>query len=192
MPKTIISVSAIPGSFTEEAAKKFIHDQKLTAMELTYDGDPHGTFAAVSEGRADYGIVPIENSNSGLVMASMYAAAEYVFTIHSMVEISVQQNLITAPGVDRDDITTITSQLPALDQCKAYLRHLWKGVKIEGYVDTALAVKDLASGKLPRTTAVIASRAAAELYHLPILEPSIQDLKFNFTAFMVVTKKKDS
>jgi prephenate dehydratase len=190
MTKTILSISAIPGSFTEEATRKFIHDQKITNFELTYDVEPHGTFAAVTEGRADFGVVPIENSNSGLVMTSMYAAAEYRFTIHSMVEISVQQNLITAPDVSRDDITLITSQRPALDQCKDYLSHIWPNAKIENYIDTALAVKDLADGALPRTTAVIASRVAAELYHLPILEPSIQDLKFNFTSFMVITKHK--
>jgi prephenate dehydratase len=187
MSKTIISVSAIPGSFTEEAAHKFIAEQKLHDFELTYDGDPKGTFTAVTSGQAEYGIVPIENSNSGLVMSSMYAAAEFKYHIHSMVEISVQQNLIALPGITREDITVICSQRPALDQCKDYLRHLWPHVKLQDYVDTALAVKDLASGKLPRTTAVIASRGAAELYKLPVLEPSVQDLKFNFTAFMVVT-----
>jgi prephenate dehydratase len=106
-----------------------------------------------------------------------------------MVEISVQQNLIAMPGIEREDITTITSQRPALDQCKGYLRHMWPDIKLKDYPDTALAVKDLKEGKLDKHTAVIAARGAAELYGLPILEASIQDLKFNFTAFMVVTKR---
>lgn len=189
MKQTIVSVSAIPGSFTEEAARKFVHDQQLQHVELTYDFDPKGTFEAVTTGKADFGIVPIENSNSGLVMSSMLAASEYIFKIHSVIEISVQQNLITAPGVERSEIKEITSQKPALDQCKDYLRHFFPGVKVVNYNDTAMAVKDLSTGKLPRTTAVIASRNAAEIYNLPILEPSVQDLKFNFTAFMVITKR---
>jgi prephenate dehydratase len=189
MTKTTISVSAIPGSFTEEAAYKFIAEQKLHDAELSFQGDPKGTFELVTTGQADYGIIPVENSNSGLVMSSMYAASEYTFTIHSIVEISVQQNLIVFTGTAREDISIITSQRPALDQCKDYLHHLWPHAQLKDYVDTALAVKDLASGKLPPTTAVIASRGAAELYNLPILEPSIQDHKFNFTSFMVVTRR---
>lgn len=186
MKNLIISVSAIPGSFTEEAARKFADDSKFIDPTFQYDFDPKGTFEAVTTGKAKYGVVPIENSNSGLVMSSMYAAAEYVFKIHSVIEISVQQNLIVAPGVDRSEITAITSQKPALDQCKDYLRHYWPNANVFNYNDTAMAVKDLSTGKLPRTTAVIASRNAAELYKMPILEPSVQDLKFNFTAFMII------
>lgn len=186
----IISISAIPGSFTEQAAHKFAADSKLSGVTYTYDGDARGSFEAVASEKAAYGIVPIENSNSGLVMSTMYAAANFTYHIERIVEISVQQNLITMPDIKREDITAITSQRPAIDQCKAYLHHYWPEIIPTDYIDTALAVKDLAEGKLARTTAVIASRNAAELYHLPILEASIQDLKFNFTAFMVISKHR--
>jgi prephenate dehydratase len=55
-------------------------------------------------------------------------------------------------------------------------------------MDTAKAAEDLASGKLPKSCAVVASRAAAEAYGLSIVEESIQDLKFNYTSFIVATK----
>ena len=71
-----------------------------------------------------------------------------------------------------------------------YLKRKWGGVELEEYADTAKAAEDLAGGVLPKTTAVIASKKAAEVYGLEILEESIQDLKFNYTSF-VAAKKLD-
>ena len=69
-----------------------------------------------------------------------------------------------------------------------YLRRTWPEAAIEVYADTAKAAADLAHGTLPATTAVIAPRRCARLYGLEILEESIQDLKFNYTSFVVATK----
>jgi prephenate dehydratase len=44
---------------------------------------------------------------------------------------------------------------------------------------------------LPDTTAVIAPRTCAQLYGLEILEESIQDLKFNYTTFVVAVKRTE-
>jgi prephenate dehydratase len=114
--------------------------------------------------------------------------AKYTYHIEQILEIDVQQNLITLPGLEKEGITQIVSHQQALAQCKFYLRRNWPKVEMVEYDDTALAAKHLHEGKLSKTTAVIASRAAAELYDLQILEPSIQDLKFNFTSFLVITK----
>lgn len=65
---------------------------------------------------------------------------------------------------------------------------MWGNAEILPYADTAKAANDLSDGTLPDTTAVIASRGCAALYDLDILEESIQDLKFNYTTFVVATK----
>jgi prephenate dehydratase len=69
-----------------------------------------------------------------------------------------------------------------------YLKRMWGEADIVPYSDTAQAAEDLARGTLPDTTAVIAPRKCAELYGLEILEESIQDLKYNFTTFVVAQK----
>jgi prephenate dehydratase len=51
-------------------------------------------------------------------------------------------------------------------------------------------VRAIKEGDLPSSAAAIASRAAAELYKMKIIEEGIQDLKFNFTTFLAVKKKK--
>jgi prephenate dehydratase len=69
-----------------------------------------------------------------------------------------------------------------------YLKRMWPDADIVPYADTAKAAEALATGVLPDTTAVIAPRGCAALYGLQILEESIQDLKFNYTTFVVATK----
>ena len=71
-----------------------------------------------------------------------------------------------------------------------YLRNQWPKAQLVEWEDTATAARDLKNGKLPKNCAVIAAKAAAELYGLKILEASVQDLKFNFTTFLAVTKSK--
>ena len=82
----------------------------------------------------------------------------------------------------------ITDQ--ALKQCRMYLRRRWPSVHLEEYRDTAAAAEDLAKGILPeeRHSAIIASRGAAELHGLDVLDESIQDLKFNYTSFIAAER----
>ncbi len=117
----------------------------------------------------------------------MYAMAGHRFSVERLFEIDVHQNLLALPGTNPEQISHITSHDQALKQSRMYLKRKWPGVEISEYADTAKAAEDLASGVLSPTTAVIASKAAAELYGLDIIEESIQDLKFNYTSFVVAT-----
>src|SRR5258708_2420114 len=181
MPQRSIAISGIAGSFSEEAAAKFLADSQIHA-DVVYATTARDTFEAVTSGHAQYGLVPLENSNGGVVLETVYAAADYLYHIEKIFEIDVQQNLIVQPGTKRGGITRIVSHHQALAQCKFYLRRQWPEAEHIEYADTALAAKDLAAGKLDPHTAIIASRTAAKLYELEILEPSIQDLKFNYTS----------
>jgi prephenate dehydratase len=189
MSRPAIAISGIAGSFSEEAARKFLSDAGLTA-EIIYATTARATFASVSDGATEYGLVPLENSNGGIVLETVRAAADFLYHIERIFEIDVQQNLITHAGTTRADIKRIVSHHQALAQCKFYLRRHWPEAEHVDYPDTALAARDLAAGELSPDTAVIASRAAAELYDLTVLEPSVQDLKFNYTSFMAITRHR--
>ena len=116
--------------------------------------------------------------------------AKHRFHIKKMFEIDVHHCLLVRKGVTADKIKTITSHDQAIKQCRMYLKRRWPKVKIKEYEDTAKAAEDLAGGKLPASTAVIAARAAAAVYKLDVLEESIQDLKFNYTSFIAAEKLK--
>ena len=187
--KTVIALSGVPGSFSEEAAHKFMLDHALNGS-LEYAVTADASLAAVADGKAEYAIVPLENHNGGIVYETVYAAARYLYDVVSIFEIDVQQNLIVLPGTKKDDITQIISHQQGIAQCRFYLKREFPGAEFVEYADTALAAKDLAEGKFGASAAVIASRRAAELYKLEVAEPSIQDLKFNFTAFLAVNNVK--
>lgn len=187
MTKTTIAISGIAGSFSEEAAGKFLEDTHLEG-EIVYATTARDTFEAATSGRTTYGLVPLENSNGGIVLETVYAGADYTYHIENILEIDVHQNLIVLPETKIEDITKIVSHQQALAQCKFYLRRTWPAAEHIEYADTALAAKDLSEGKLDAHTAIIASVAAAKLYGLTLLKPSIQDLKFNYTSFMVISK----
>ena len=140
--------------------------------------------AALESGSVDVGIFPIENSTGGVVTEAVQAMAKHNFEINIMFDIDIKQNLLVGGDVTRDAIKTITSHEQALKQCKDYLKRTWKKARIQEYEDTAKAAEDLASGKLPATTAVIASKAAADIYKLKVLEAGVQDLKENSTTFI--------
>ncbi len=91
--------------------------------------------------------------------------------------------LIGFPGVTLTEIKRVISHPQALGQCAGYLREL--GVKTEPVYDTAGSVKMLKeSGE--RTTAAIASKRAAEIYEMQILQESIEDNPENYTRFLEI------
>ena len=180
-----LAVSAIAGSFTEEAARIYLKQASVLA-DIVYVGTARRAFEAVAKNQADLAIVPIRNSNAGFVLDNMRASADFLYRIVHVFSIPIHQNLLVKPGIIATDITEIVSQLPALAQCGLYLGQRWNHIPHREYLDTALAAKDLASGTLPTTTAVIASKTAAELYNLKILATGIQTDRDNYTDFMVI------
>lgn len=184
-----LGIMGAQGSFSEEAAREYAQNEHLQNFSIEYLVTAERVLGAVEAGDVDKGIFPIENSNGGVVIEAVYAMAGHVFTIEKMFEIDVHHNLLVKPGVTADSITKITSHEQALKQCRMYLKRKWPSVDIAEYKDTALAAKDLSEGTLSEHVAVIAPKAAAKLYGLDILEESIQDLKFNYTSFLCISKR---
>jgi len=185
-----IGISGAKGSFSEEAARLYLRKAGLRGAKLTYLVSVEGVLSSLENGSIQWGIFPIENSNGGVVIEAVYAMAKHRFSIEKMFEIDVHHNLLVSRGVKAQDIKTVVSHDQAIKQCRMYLKRRWPKVKVREYADTAKAAEDLAKGVLPRSTAVIASAAAAKLYKLDIIEPSIQDLKFNYTSFIVASPEK--
>lgn len=185
----IIGVSGQRGSFSEEAAQYYCHKNKINDFRIVYLVSVENVLKALVNGEAEIGIFPIENSNGGVVEEAIYAMSQYNFKIQQLFEIDVKHNLIVKPGAKAEEIKKIVSHQQALRQCRMYLKRIWPSVEVEEYADTAQAAADLAHGVLSASTAVIASRNAAEIYGLDILDEGVQDLKFNFTNFIVAAKE---
>lgn len=176
------------GSFSEQAGEEYIRLEKLATAEIIPLISAETVLTAVEEETVDKGVFPIENSNGGIVIEAVHAMAKHRFTIERMFDYDVHHMLLVRQGITASHIKTITSHDQALKQCRMYLKRVWPEVDIAEFIDTAAAAKALHDGELPDTTAVIAPKRCADLYGLEILEKSIQDLKFNFTTFVVATK----
>ena len=183
-----IGISGNVGSFSEEAANYYCGKNKIENYKLKYLVSVEGVLKALSEGRINKGVFPIENSNGGIVYEAVYAMSKYLFKIENLFEIDVRHCLLVKTGVNPHDIKRIASHPQALKQRRMYLKRKWESVELQEYSDTAEAAKDLKNGILSPDIAVIAPKTCSELYKLDLLEEGIQDLKFNFTTFITAEK----
>ncbi len=183
-----IGVMGDRGSFSEMAGEIYAKNENVTEAEILPLVTAETVLSELEKGAIDKGIFPIENSNGGIVIEAVHAMAKHRFHIEKMFEMDVHHNLLVKKGVTASHIKGITSHDQALKQCRMYLKRVWPQADIAPFKDTAAAAKALHDGELPDTTAVIAAKRAAELYDLDILEASIQDLKYNYTTFLVATR----
>jgi len=183
-----IGISGAQGSFSEEAADCYCQKSNIAGYELAYLVSVENVLSALNKEKINLGIFPIENSNGGIVVESVYAMSRHTFEIKELFEIPVIHCLLVKQGTEKEKIKNIASHDQALKQCKMYLKRIWAEAHLQETEDTAKAAKDLSEGKLPQNTAVLAPESCAKLYGLEILERSVQDLKFNFTSFLAVEK----
>lgn len=188
--KKIIGVSGGRGSFSEEAAVYYCQKYKIENYQIEYLVSVENVLSFLDKKEIDLGVFPIENSNGGIVYEAVYAMAKYNFNIDNFFEVDIRHNLLALPDAKTENINKIVSHQQALKQCRMYLKRKWPNAEIVEWTDTAEAAKDLSQGKFSENTAVIAPYVCAELYGLKVLEERIQDLKFNFTTFLAVSKQQ--
>jgi prephenate dehydratase len=169
-----------PGAYSEQAVFNYfgnIETRPSESFDIVFD--------SVVLDKCDYGLIPIENSLAGSIHQNYDLLLRHDLHIVGEYLLRVQHCLITLPGVKKKDIKKAISHPQALGQCAAYLRAL--GIKPEPVYDTAGSVKMLQeSGALD--TAAIASRRAAEIYGMQILEEGIEDNPENYTRFLAISK----
>ena len=141
--------------------------------------------SAVKQGRADMGLMAIENSIAGSIIPNYSILQDENLQVAGEVYLPIKQNLMVLPDVELEDIREVESHSMALLQCIDYLdQHPWKLVESE---DTALSARHIAQNGL-RHTAAIASELAAEMFGLKIIAPEINTCKSNYTRFMVLKR----
>ena len=175
---TIVAFQGEHGAFSEEACRKHFGQDVQTLPCRTFED----IFAAVDDGRATYGTVPVENSTAGSINKSFDLLLDHDLKLHGEILLRVHHNLLTVPG-NAATITQVRSHPQALAQCESYLnRHKYAAVP---WYDTAGSAKDLAADPVTGV-GVIASRLAAEVYELEIVDERIEDMPNNYTRFFVV------
>lgn len=176
-----IAIQGYEGCFHHIAANEYFGRD----IEIMPQDTFRGVAAAVKRGEADMGLMAIENSIAGSIIANYSILQDANLQVAGEVYLPIRQNLMVLPGVEMDDIREVESHPMALLQCIDYLDgHAWKLIESE---DTALSARHIAEKGL-RHTAAIASELAAEMFGLKIIAPEINTIKSNYTRFMVLKR----
>lgn len=138
-------------------------------------------FEAVAQGRVDGGVVPVENSLAGSVLDNVDLLIEFPVSITGELALHIRHCLLAPEGTALADVERALSHPQALAQCTAFLRQ--HGITPVPESDTAGAARRLSEQRTPRSAA-IASRNAATLYGLTVLQEGIQDMPGNYTRFV--------
>lgn len=176
----IVAFQGEVGAYSEEAARQQLGDEIETLPCHAFEH----IFAAVEQGRADLGVLPVENSTAGSINKSFDLLLEHDLRVQGEILLRVRHCLLTIPG-HAQEITHVRSHPQALAQCESYLNR--RKLAAVPWYDTAGSAKDLAADPMPGV-AVIASRLAAEVYGLEIIDEGIEDMPNNYTRFFVVGK----
>ncbi|GAA4004795.1 prephenate dehydratase [Deinococcus rubellus] len=171
-----------PGAFSEIAALNTVPEASAHGY-ATF----HEVIEAVSSGRADLGVLPVENSLMGSILQAIDLLVDTDLHVVGEVVVRVSHALMALPGVPLSDVKRVYSQQPALDQCTTFL-HKHHLTPVAAH-DTAGSAKDLAA-RGARDEGVIASARAADIYGLEVLQNNIEDEPFNFTRFLVLSHRE--
>jgi chorismate mutase/prephenate dehydratase len=139
-------------------------------------------FDAVERGRAEWGVVPVENSLEGAVNLTLDRLITTPLKIRGEILLRISYCLLSA-GNSAARIRKVYSHPQALAQCQNWLRaHLPQVELIE--TESTAAAAALMSGT--PDGASVGSRMAAEVYGLNILEGNIEDNASNTTRFLIM------
>lgn len=169
-----------PGANSHIACREVFPDHEAVPCPTFEDA-----FAALQNGEADLGMIPIENSVAGRVADIHHLMPTSGLTIIGEFFLPLSHQLMAVPGATLATVKSVQSHVMALGQCRNIIRKL--GLKAVVGADTAGAARLIAEAGDP-TQAAIASRLAAEIYGLDIIAENIEDEAHNTTRFIILAK----
>lgn len=178
-----VAFYGVRGTYTEQAMEEFFGQP--------VQGVPCATFKevmqCVKEGKAVYGVLPIENSSTGSISDIYDLLVEYDNRIVGEHVVKIDHVLVGLPGTELSDITDVYSHIQPLLQCKSWLDEHPQWKKHEHGSTAGCAQKIQTDGN--KAHAAIASKRAAEYYGLSILAENICMNEANSTRFIIISAK---
>lgn len=142
---------------------------------------------AIDEGRADFAVLPIENSTAGIVNEIYDLLVEFENYIVAEQIIRIEHCLLAVPGTTLPDIQRVYSHPQSLMQSAKFLAdYPWQQISMQ---NNAFAAQKVADEK-DKSQAAIASELAGQIYGLEVLQKKVNHLGSNSTRFIIVTNQK--
>jgi len=176
-----VCYQGLQGSYSELAAGNIFPEAESFSVD-TFEA----VFLSISDGNAQAGVVPLENTTAGGVYEVYDLLLSYDLYINYSDIVKVDHCLAGIKGAGLQEIKEVYSHPQAIAQSAEFLKK--HGITAKDSSNTAVAAKDVAELK-DRSKASICSREAAERYGLSILLEGINHNKENATKFVAVSKQ---
>ena len=180
----VVACQGIEGAYSQIAC-----DKLFKAANISFVKNFEGVFNAVEKGFCRYGILPIENSIHGTVIAVYDLMRNYNFNIVKSIKLKINHALMAKPNTKIEDIKEIVSHEQALGQCSEFLKK-YPNIKITVCENTAVAAK-LVSDSKRGDIAAISSPDCANYYGLSVIDEKIANSDSNFTRFICISKNTE-
>lgn len=177
-----VACQGVEGAYSQAAA-----DRAFRFADIVYQYSFDDVFDAVEQGRARFGVLPIENSAHGSVTKVYDLMRSHSFFIVRSVKLHVRHHLLAKKGTKLSDVRVVLSHEQALGQCSTFLKGL-SGVETRVCANTAMAAREVAASG-DGTLAAISSESCAAQYGLEILQSHIQNTDNNYTRFIIIEKE---
>ena len=167
-------------TFTHQAAiQRFGSSLRYAAQKTIAD-----VFNEVAKGRADYGVVPVENSTEGVVTHTLDMFVDSDLKIVSQIVLPISHCLVSR--VQRSQIKKLFVHPQTLAQCRSWIHRTFPHAEL---IETSSNARSAELAATERNSGAIAGLLAAEKYRVPVLEHDIQDNSANATRFLVLGRK---
>lgn len=180
----IVAYQGEEGAYSEEGVISLFPDAERKPLSSI-----RKVFESVEVGRADYGLVPMENSQAGSINETYDLFLKHGLHLVGATFVRVDHCLLALPGTAVDDLKEVISHPQAIAQCEEFLTSI--EVKVRAEYDTAGSAKAIAEDKM-EGVAAIASRRAGERYGLEVLAGKIQTYPDNYTRFGALSRNPQS
>lgn len=181
-----IGYGGAEGAFSEEALIKYFGEEKKRKNYPEFQQ----VFEALKDGEISYGVVPIENSSTGVINDVYDMLRKYGFYIVGEEYLSISQHLLGKKGTEISEIEEVHSHPQGIQQSSEFLKGYGDWKRIPEH-NTALAAKMVSESNDNKKVA-IASKRAANIYGLEILKENINNEISNKTRFVIIGKELES
>ena len=179
-PDNKIVYQGVPGANSHIACHEVYPDREAVPCRTFEDA-----LAAIAEGRAALGMIPVENSIAGRVADIHHLLPESDLSIVGEHFLRVRHQLMGVKGASLDTVKRVHSHPMALGQCRKIIREL--ALNAVTAADTAGAAQEVAAlGGVE--DAAIASGLAARIYGLEVLRADVEDAEHNTTRFLILAR----
>lgn len=173
----------IPGAYSQQAATEYFGEKANFCNVTTF----RDAMKYVRDGKADYAVLPFENSSAGIVTDVYDLLVEFQNCIVDTFDVKIEHCLCGVPGAKIEDIQDVYSHPQAFMQSNAFIEdHGWGKVNL---ANTAISARYIAEQN-DKKRGCIASENAAKIYGLEILHKGINFNSTNTTKFIIISRDR--